>query len=368
MRYVSLFSGIEAASVAWSRLGWEPVAFAEVDPFPSAVLAERFPGVPNLGDVTQVDWSAYRGKADVVVGGSPCQSFSIAGLRKGLADPRGNLMLEFLRACEQIEPEWILWENVPGVLSSNGGKDFETLLQAVVELWPRGGFAWRVLDAQFFGVAQRRRRVFLVVNTGDWARAAAVLFESEGVFRDLKPSREKRAELAARSGGGASCTGFAWHCGGDTALGVSEELSPTVTTTAPPACAGFKFHQGSGAGGIGFEEEQSPTLTADWHNPAVLRRGATYDIAGNIVGRKPENGGNGLGSCDPDEDGTYTLTASDRPGMVGIAAPAGGGTPCDPTRSACGGATRRWQGTPRAGGGERDVGDEQRPGDLLHIG
>ena len=107
-----MFSGIEAASVAWEPLGFEPVAFAEVDPFPSAVLKKHYPHVPNLGDITNVNWSEYHGKVDIVVGGSPCQSFSVAGLRKGLDDPRGNLMLEYLRACDQIRPEWIVWENV----------------------------------------------------------------------------------------------------------------------------------------------------------------------------------------------------------------------------------------------------------------
>ena len=139
MRYISLFSGVEAASVAWEPLGWEPVAFAEVEPFPCAVLEERFPGVPNLGDVTKVDWREWRGKADLVVGGSPCQAFSVAGLRKGLADPRGNLMLEYLRACYEIGPEWIVWENVPGGLSADGRRAFQAFLEAVVELWPEGG-------------------------------------------------------------------------------------------------------------------------------------------------------------------------------------------------------------------------------------
>lgn len=137
--YISLFSGIEAATIAWEPLGWNPVTFAEIEPFPSAVLAARWPDVPNLGDVTKVDWSEYRGKCDLVIGGSPCQSFSIAGLRKGLADPRGNLMLEYLRACYEIDPEWIVWENVPGVLSAGKRLNFQTFLEAVAELWPRGG-------------------------------------------------------------------------------------------------------------------------------------------------------------------------------------------------------------------------------------
>lgn len=112
MRYVSLFSGIEAASVAWESLGWEPVAFAEIDPFPCAVLNERYPNVPNLGDVSEVDWSAI-GAVDVVVGGSPCQAFSVAGKRKGMLDARGRLMLEYVRAVRDLRPRWLLWENVP---------------------------------------------------------------------------------------------------------------------------------------------------------------------------------------------------------------------------------------------------------------
>jgi DNA (cytosine-5)-methyltransferase 1 len=140
MKYISLFSGIEAASVAWKPLGWEPIAFCEFDKTPSKVLAKNFPDIPNLGDVTKVDWSKYHGTANIVVGGSPCQAFSIAGARKGLNDLRGQLMLEYLRACAEIDPEWIIWENVPGVLSSNGGRDFATLLNSVSKLWgARGG-------------------------------------------------------------------------------------------------------------------------------------------------------------------------------------------------------------------------------------
>jgi len=147
LKYISLFSGIEAATVAWKPLGWKPIAFAEIDPFPKAVLARHYPGVPDLGDMTKVDWSKYNGTVDIVVGGSPCQAFSIAGLRKALDDPRGQLMLEYLRACHGINPEWIVWENVPGVLSADGGRAFGSLLASVAELWPDGGAAWRVLDA-----------------------------------------------------------------------------------------------------------------------------------------------------------------------------------------------------------------------------
>lgn len=171
MRYLSLFSGIEAASVAWRGLGMEPVAFSEIDAFPSAVLAERFPSVPNLGDITKVDWSPHRGAAELVVGGSPCQSFSIAGTRTGLAGASG-LMWEYVRAVREVRPRWLLWENVPGALSSSHGQDFGCLLRSLDELGY--GLAWRVLDAQFFGVAQRRRRLFVVGRLGDGGGTAGL--------------------------------------------------------------------------------------------------------------------------------------------------------------------------------------------------
>lgn len=149
--------------MAAEGLGWEPVCFAEIDPFPSAVLAYHYPNVPNLGDITKVDWRPYRGKCDLIVGGSPCQSFSIAGKRDGLNGASG-LMWEYVRAIREICPQWIVWENVPGALSSSGGDDFKCLLSALDELGY--GLAWRILDAQFFGVPQRRRRVFLVGHFG----------------------------------------------------------------------------------------------------------------------------------------------------------------------------------------------------------
>lgn len=139
MKYISLFSGIESATVAWQTLGWEPVAYAEIEPFPKAVLKHHYPNVPDLGDMTKVNWKEYHHAADVVVGGSPCQAFSIAGLRKALDDPRGQLMLEYLRACAEIDPEWIVWENVPGVLSAEHGRAFQSLLEAVADSGLMGG-------------------------------------------------------------------------------------------------------------------------------------------------------------------------------------------------------------------------------------
>ena len=200
MKYISLFSGIEAATVAWEPLGWEPVCFAEFDEFPSAVLAERYPEVPNVGDVTKANWKKYRNKVDLVVGGSPCQSFSIAGKREGLQGESG-LMFEYIRAVREIRPRWFLWENVPGALSSEGGEAFRQLLSEMDKLGY--GLAWRVLDAQFFGVAQRRRRVFLVGHLGA-CPPVEVLIEPESLRGDYPSSREKRQELAAATGRCAS--------------------------------------------------------------------------------------------------------------------------------------------------------------------
>lgn len=209
MKYVSLFSGIEAATVAWEPLGWEPLAFSEIDAFPCAVLAERFPGVPNLGDITKIDWKkavkAY-GKPDVVVGGSPCQSFSIAGGRTGL-DGASGLMWEYVRAVRDIKPRWLLWENVPGALSSTHGEDFRCLLEALDACGY--GLAWRVLDAQFFGVAQRRERLFVVGRLGDVCGPCEVLFEPESLRWDTPSSREKRKAVAEGAGRGADTAGGA---------------------------------------------------------------------------------------------------------------------------------------------------------------
>ena len=217
LRYLSVCSGIEAATVAWHPLGWTPVAFAEIEAFPCAVLARHYPEVPNLGDITR--FAAWPDLAiDLLVGGTPCQSFSVAGLRKGLADPRGNLSLTYLAIADRYRPRWLLWENVPGVLSSGDGRDFGSFLGGLGQLGY--GFAYRVLDAQYvrvdgFGraVPQRRRRVFVVGYLGDWRRAAAVLFDAASLCGDLAPSRGARKDVAptisARpTGGGGLGTDF----------------------------------------------------------------------------------------------------------------------------------------------------------------
>jgi DNA (cytosine-5)-methyltransferase 1 len=196
MKYISLFSGIEAATVAWHPLGWEPLFFCEIEDFPSAVLKHHYPNVPNLKDVTTINEgkinvlkSRSGGKIDLLVGGSPCQSFSVAGHRKGLEDPRGNLMYQYIRLVKAFCPKWVVWENVPGALSSGGGRDFGTLLSALAQFGY--GLAYRVLDAKHFGVPQKRRRVFVVGCFGNAKSAFDVLFEQESSDRDSAESGEE---------------------------------------------------------------------------------------------------------------------------------------------------------------------------------
>jgi len=187
MKYGSICSGIEAATVAWHPLNWRPAWFAEIDKFPSAVLKHHYSNVPNHGDFTRITRDNAE-PIELLVGGTPCQAFSVAGLRKGLDDERGNLTLEFLRLADRFRPRWIVWENVPGVLSIDGGRTFGTFLGGLGECGY--GFAYRVLDAQYFRVPQRRRRVFVVGCLGDWRSAAAVLFERESVQGYPAPRRE----------------------------------------------------------------------------------------------------------------------------------------------------------------------------------
>ena len=219
MRYLSVCSGIEAASVAWHHLGWQPVGFSEIEPFPSAVLAHRFPNVPNFGDMTKYDqWPLGLGSIDLLVGGTPCQSFSVAGLRRGLSDPRGGLMLTYLEIARRLRPRWIVWENVPGVLSSGRGRDLGAFLGALGELGY--GWAYRVLDAQWVrtqrhprAVPQRRRRVFVVGCFGDGAAAASVLFERESVCRNPASRRASGQGAAADAEGCSGTVSSKWAKG-----------------------------------------------------------------------------------------------------------------------------------------------------------
>jgi DNA (cytosine-5)-methyltransferase 1 len=206
IRFLSVCSGMEAASVAWEPLGWKAVGFSEIEPFPCAVLKHRFPNTLNYGSLTEYQsWPLQPGSIDLLVGGTPCQSFSVAGLRKGLADPRGNLALVFLGLADKLKPRWIVWENVPGVLSSDGGRDFGSFLGALEQLGY--GWAYRVLDAQYFGVPQRRRRVFVVASLGGRDVAASVLLKPESVCWNPAPRRKKGQATAADAGAGIEAGG-----------------------------------------------------------------------------------------------------------------------------------------------------------------
>jgi DNA (cytosine-5)-methyltransferase 1 len=238
MKFGSVCSGIEAASVAWHPLGWQAAWLSEIEPFPSAVLAHHYPNVPNLGDMTTLPERILSGEVeapDVFCGGTPCQAFSVAGLRNSLDDARGNLSLTFCEIANAIDharsvrgeqASIVFWENVPGVLSTKdnafgcflgalAGEDGE--LEPPGEKWANAGYvsgpkravAWRVLDAQYFGVAQRRRRVFVVSSARNDLDPAAVLFEFDGVRRDTAPSRDAGKEVAPCVTNGApfSCTG-----------------------------------------------------------------------------------------------------------------------------------------------------------------
>jgi len=284
VKYISLFSGICSATVAWKRLGLKPLAFAEIEPFPAELLAQRYPGVPNLGDVSRVDWSPYRGKADVVVGGSPCQAFSVAGLRKSLEDPRGNLTLEYVRSVHTIRPRYAVWENVPGVLSTNDNA-FGCFLGALVgseealmaprghrnrrskwvQKWfavahdvpgkrrwrrhemliewtawsrvgvvagPLGTACWRILDAQYFGLAQRRERVFVVFSPGNRVDPGEILLEWESMRRDSPPSRAQGKGVTHGVARGAG-SGSEWPA----------EISPPLNTSWADRSAGSQAQE-----------------------------------------------------------------------------------------------------------------------------
>jgi DNA (cytosine-5)-methyltransferase 1 len=269
LNYLSVCSGIEAATVAWHHMGWKPIGFSEIEKFPSQVLQHHYPNVPNLGDMTKYKEWNLNAPIDVLVGGTPCQSFSVAGLRKGLEDPRGNLMLTYVGILDKFRPKWCVWENVPGVLSSNGGKDFGSFLSALVELGY--GWAYRVLDAQYFGVAQRRRRVFVVGCFGNWRSAAEVLFESESLQRHIKPSREKGQKTTY---GIANCVGAL--CARDY-KGISADNVGEGKVILPNV-----FYENHGTDSRIKEIDVSPTVTARWGtggNNVPLTQPISFDLA-----------------------------------------------------------------------------------------
>ena len=289
MRYLSVCSGVEAATVAWHHMGWQAAGFSEIEKFPSEVLAHHYPTVTNFGDMTKYKEWNLDDSIGLLVGGTPCQSFSVAGLRKGLDDPRGNLALTYLGILDHFRFKWCVWENVPGVLSSGGGRDFGAFLGALAELGY--GFAYRVLDAQNFGVAQRRRRVFVVGYLGNWRPAAEVLFEFESLSGNTKQSRAQRE----------SVTGYV-----ESSFGQYREdvISGTIKASGGVAAGGSetfltipihdqatRANKGNGLG-IGSPGDPSPTLTrGDKHMvahcvdvfPTLLSPTAGVSRPGNAV-------------------------------------------------------------------------------------
>ena len=344
MKYLSVCSGIEAASVAWEKLGWKPVAFSEIEPFPSAVLNHHWPEVPNLGDMTKYESWKFEEAIDVLVGGTPCQAFSVAGLRKGLADPRGGLSLTFVNIADHFNPKWILWENVPGVLSSrdNGfgcflgalaGEDGE--LKPPGEKWadagcvygPKRSIAWRCLDAQYFGVAQRRKRCFLVACPRDQGDPAKVLFEWEGLRRDTAPSREARERTtthAETSTGSSEAVGaFRMQAFGEYSNdGSASTMKARDYKDATDLVATKKSHwDGSGvhptlsqalgsSGGIGYSNQEIFSQGGS----GLVRAIPIHDQATRNAGKrgdKQDGKGNGLGIGKPG-DPCPTLTKGDK--------------------------------------------------------
>jgi DNA (cytosine-5)-methyltransferase 1 len=297
MKFGSVCSGIEAASVAWTPLGWQAAWLAEIEKFPCEVLKHHYPDVPNLGDMTKLPDMILSGQVeapDLFCGGTPCQAFSVAGLRQSLDDARGNLSLTFceianaidqVRSVQQSDPCIVFWENVPGVLNTKdnafgcflgalAGED--DALIAPRGRWTNAGFidgpqravAWRVLDAQYFGVAQRRRRVFVVASARDDFDPAAVLFEFDGVRRDIAPSRE-----------------------------AGERVAPCVTNGPPFSRTGNErveceaiITMAHGQGGAEIGVNRGPTLTCNHEAPI-----AAYAIQGSMIGRNDHAGPQGNG-------------------------------------------------------------------------
>lgn len=329
MRYLSVCSGIEAASVAWKHLGWNAVAFSEIEAFPSKVLAHHYPDVPNLGDMTLLTQNEYLNgqQIDLLVGGTPCQSFSVAGLRAGLADERGNLSLEYIRLLEHKRPKWFLWENVPGVLSSNGGADFASILSGWTgrDIAPQrfeisgiieGEFysvSWRVLDSRYFGVPQRRRRIFVVGYLGgDWRPPMAVLFERESLRRDFTPSRGKRQKPTTGAETNTGAGNQVWPADVASTLNTkfgdkmgldNQHINEGAPLFVPVPAYGIQANivnrsEKSGGNGLGVKEEEAPTLTKnDQHcvmQPIVFQQNQREEVrvmGDNVAGSLVRNAG-----------------------------------------------------------------------------
>lgn len=368
MRFGSVCSGIESASVAWHPLGWSAAWLSEIERFPAQVLAHHYPAVPNLGDMRTISRRVLTGEVeapDVLVGGTPCQAFSIAGLREGLSDERGQLTISYVRLFDAIDfirrragkrAAIACWENVPGVLSSKdnafgcflaglAGEDVELVppgkkwANAGCVFGPTRTVAWRVLDAQYFGVAQRRKRVFVVASARKDCDPAKILFEFDGMRRDSAPSREAGQEtagtLASRTGAGGfpgtdgACSGYLQAFGGGntggaidvaTCLTTSGQRLDFDTETFAIQAGALRTNPNSGSDGIGVQSGIAYTIEARAevqavciHADAIARTGEAVtpsaDAEGRVRLRNP-----GIGIID---DGTaYNLMATGQPHAV----------------------------------------------------
>ncbi len=346
MKFGSICSGIEAASVAWNPLGWEAAWFSEIEPFPSALLAYRYPGIPNLGDMTALPEKILNEEIEapeLICGGTPCQAFSVAGQRKSLDDERGNLSLVFceivnavekVRKSKGLHPPIVFWENVPGVLNTKdnafgcfmgylSGGDFPFEIPA--GRWESSGFiagaqrqvAWRVLDAQYFGVPQRRKRVFVIASSREGFDPRKVLFESQGVCRDSQKSESEKQSFAGFSEGSFGAfrqTGVAGTCkasgGGretlvlDTHHFTTHNKAPTLLASMGTGGNRVPCLMDSGGKFMHVINNKNGTLLA---SAGERNRSPVICLAENTIGRQPMNGGNGSGYS---ENLSYTLNAT----------------------------------------------------------
>lgn len=329
MMYGSVCSGVEAASLAWEPIGFKPAWFAEIEPFPSAVLAHHWPHVTNLGDMTKIATAVLKGDVvapDILVGGTPCQAFSVAGAREGLADDRGFLTIKYVELANAIDqkraaagaaPCITVWENVPGVLSSKdnafgaflgflAGEDCELVPpgkkweNAGCVLGPQRAIAWRILDAQYFGVAQRRRRVFVVASAREGFDPAKVLFECEGMRRDSAPSREAGKAVAALTANGVGT------CGADDNKGQAGHLIPAIAGTlqANGKAAGSATQQDAESGMLVVHGTQDPDTNVE-PTPINLQVIVRHESLGRATG---------FGLGEPGE-AAYTLGANHMHGI-----------------------------------------------------
>ena len=268
----SVCSGIGGCAEAAAGLGWKHSFFSEVEKFPRAVLKHRHGDIPIHGDFTTIQEGDYE-PIELLIGGTPCQSFSVAGKRLGLDDPRGNLAIEYLRLARRLKPRWLVFENVPGLLSSDKGRDFGAFLGLLGECGY--GFAYRVLDAQYFGVPQRRRRVFVIGYLGDWRRAAAVLFERESLQGHSAPSREAGEGVAGSLTSRASDGGDGPGAGTDEAAAgylQAVDVSPTIR-----------------AGGNGTGDDRPPGTDVDTADSLIVTHtltGEGFDASEDGTGRE----------------------------------------------------------------------------------